>query len=157
MLIVFYILCCVTILVTTPEFNVTSLWTQFVLSIIITISTLNIQEIYLNLGPAFGNAYANSETQQTDGAADGPQTDLKIFVIDGASVKPTRLAMVLKFCEGSSSMMRFTSFTLSSFSQALKFWFSTLLRYCEKRRLLRHICSATLLTVSPHAPTNASK
>ena len=80
-----------------------------------------------------------------------PQTDLKIFVIDGASVNPTRLAMVLKFCEGSSSMMRFTSFTLSSFSQALKFWFCTLLRYCEKRRLLRHICSATLLTVSPSA------
>lgn len=70
-LIVFYILCCVTILVTTPEFNVTSLWTQFVLSIIITISTLNIQEIYLNLGPAFGNANANSEEQQTDAAANG--------------------------------------------------------------------------------------
>lgn len=70
-LIVFYVLCCVTILVTTPEFNVTSLWTQFVLSIIITISTLNIQEIYLNLGPAFGNANANSEEQQTDAAANG--------------------------------------------------------------------------------------
>lgn len=62
-LIVFYILCCVTILVTTPEFNVTSLWTQFVLSIIITISTLNIQEIYLHLGKAFGNADTNGETQ----------------------------------------------------------------------------------------------
>lgn len=41
------------------------------LSIIITISTLNIQEIYLNLGPAFGNANANSEEQQTDAAANG--------------------------------------------------------------------------------------
>lgn len=70
-LIVFYILCCVTILVTTPEFNVTSLWTQFVLSIIITISTLNIQEIYLHLGKAFGNADTNGETQQTEAAANG--------------------------------------------------------------------------------------
>lgn len=70
-LIVFYILCCVTILVTTPEFNVTSLWIQFVLSIIITISTLNIQEIYLNLGKAFGNADTNGETQQTETAANG--------------------------------------------------------------------------------------
>lgn len=72
-LIVFYVLCCITILVTTPEFNVTSLWIQFVLSIIITISTLNIQEIYLHLGKAFGNADANDETQQTDGAADGEE------------------------------------------------------------------------------------
>ena len=70
-LIVFYILCCVTILVTTPEFNVTSLWTQFVLSIIITISTLNIQEIYLHLGKAFGNADTNGETQQTEAADNG--------------------------------------------------------------------------------------
>lgn len=70
-LIVFYVLCCITILVTTPEFNVTSLWIQFVLSIIITTSTLNIQEIYLHLGPAFGNANANSEEQQTDAAANG--------------------------------------------------------------------------------------
>lgn len=70
-LIVFYILCCVTILVTTPKFNVTSLWTQFVLSIIITISTLNIQEIYLHLGKAFGNADTNSEEQQTEAAANG--------------------------------------------------------------------------------------
>lgn len=72
-LIVFYVLCCITILVTTPEFNVTSLWIQFVLSIIITISTLNIQEIYLHLGKAFGNADDNDETQQTDGAADGEE------------------------------------------------------------------------------------
>lgn len=72
-LIVFYVLCCVTILVTTPEFNVTSLWIQFVLSIIITISTLNIQEIYLHLSPAFGNANANSEEQQTDAATDGDE------------------------------------------------------------------------------------
>lgn len=70
-LIAFYILCCVTILVTTPEFNVTSLWIQFVLSIIITISTLNIQEIYLHLGKAFGNADTNGETQQTEAAANG--------------------------------------------------------------------------------------
>lgn len=70
-LIVFYVLCCITILVTTPEFNVTSLWIQFVLSIIITISTLNIQEIYLHLGKAFGNASANDETQQTEAANDG--------------------------------------------------------------------------------------
>lgn len=70
-LIVFYVLCCVTILVTTPEFNVTSLWTQFVLSIIITISTLNIQEIYLHLGKAFGNADTNGETQQTEAADNG--------------------------------------------------------------------------------------
>lgn len=70
-LIVFYVLCCITILVTTPEFNVTSLWIQFVLSIIITISTLNIQEIYLHLSPAFGNANANSEEQQTDAAENG--------------------------------------------------------------------------------------
>ena len=70
-LIVFYILCCVTILVTTPEFNVTSLWTQFVLSIIITISTLNIQEIYLHLGKAFGNADTNGETQQIEAADNG--------------------------------------------------------------------------------------
>lgn len=70
-LIVFYILCCVTILVTTPEFNVTSLWTQFVLSIIITTSTLNIQEIYLHLGKAFGNADTNDETQQTEAADNG--------------------------------------------------------------------------------------
>lgn len=70
-LIVFYILCCITILVTTPEFNVTSLWTQFVLSIIITISTLNIQEIYLHLGKAFGNADTNGETQQTEAADNG--------------------------------------------------------------------------------------
>lgn len=70
-LIVFYVLCCITILVTTPEFNVTSLWIQFVLSIIITISTLNIQEIYLHLSPAFGNANANGEEQQTDAAANG--------------------------------------------------------------------------------------
>lgn len=70
-LIAFYILCCVTILVTTPEFNVTSLWTQFVLSIIITISTLNIQEIYLHLGKAFGNADTNGETQQTEAADNG--------------------------------------------------------------------------------------
>lgn len=73
-LIVFYILCCVTILVTTPEFNVTSLWTQFVLSIIITISTLNIQEIYLHLGKAFGNADTNGETQQTEAADNGDDT-----------------------------------------------------------------------------------
>lgn len=72
-LIVFYVLCCITILVTTPEFNVTSLWIQFVLSIIITISTLNIQEIYLHLSPAFGNANANDETQQTDGAENGEE------------------------------------------------------------------------------------
>lgn len=72
-LIVFYVLCCITILVTTPEFNVTSLWIQFVLSIIITISTLNIQEIYLHLGKAFGNADDNGETLQTDGAADGEE------------------------------------------------------------------------------------
>lgn len=70
-LIVFYVLCCITILVTTPEFNVTSLWIQFVLSIIITISTLNIQEIYLHLGKAFGNADTNGETQQTETAANG--------------------------------------------------------------------------------------
>lgn len=70
-LIVFYILCCVTILVTTPEFNVTSLWIQFVLSIIITISTLNIQEIYLHLGKAFSNADTNGETQQTEAADNG--------------------------------------------------------------------------------------
>ncbi len=70
-LIVFYILCCVTILVTTPEFNVTSLWIQFVLSIIITTSTLNIQEIYLHLGKAFGNADTNGETQQTEAADNG--------------------------------------------------------------------------------------
>ena len=70
-LIVFYVLCCVTILVTTPEFNVTSLWTQFVLSIIITISTLNIQEIYLHLGKAFGNADTNDETQQTEAVDNG--------------------------------------------------------------------------------------
>lgn len=70
-LIVFYVLCCITILVTTPEFNVTSLWIQFVLSIIITTSTLNIQEIYLHLSPAFGNANANGEEQQTDAAANG--------------------------------------------------------------------------------------
>ena len=41
------------------------------LSIIITISTLNIQEIYLNLGKAFGNADTNGETQQTEAAANG--------------------------------------------------------------------------------------
>lgn len=69
--IIFYVLCCVTILVTTPEFNVTSLWIQFVLSIIITISTLNIQEIYLHLGPAFGNASTNVEEQKADDAIDG--------------------------------------------------------------------------------------
>lgn len=68
--IIFYVLCCVTILVTTPEFNVTSLWIQFVLSIIITISTLNIQEIYLHLGPAFGNASTNVEEQKADDGAD---------------------------------------------------------------------------------------
>ena len=72
-LIVFYVLCCITILVTTPEFNVTSLWIQFVLSIIITISTLNIQEIYLHLGKAFGNADANGETKQTEAAANGEE------------------------------------------------------------------------------------
>ena len=70
-LIVFYVLCCITILVTTPEFNVTSLWIQFVLSIIITISTLNIQEIYLHLGKAFGNADTNGETQQIEAADNG--------------------------------------------------------------------------------------
>lgn len=70
-LIVFYVLCCFTILVTTPEFNVTSLWIQFVLSIIITISTLNIQEIYLHLGPAFGNVSTDGEAQKADGATDG--------------------------------------------------------------------------------------
>lgn len=69
--IIFYVLCCVTILVTTPEFNVTSLWIQFVLSIIITISTLNIQEIYLHLGPAFANASTNVEEQKADDAIDG--------------------------------------------------------------------------------------
>lgn len=69
--IIFYVLCCVTILVTTPEFNVTSLWIQFVLSIIITISTLNIQEIYLHLGPAFGNASTDVEEQKADDAIDG--------------------------------------------------------------------------------------
>lgn len=69
--IIFYVLCCVTILVTTPEFNVTSLWIQFVLSIIITISTLNIQEIYLHLGPAFGNVSTDGEAQKADGATDG--------------------------------------------------------------------------------------
>lgn len=70
-LIVFYVLCCFTILVTTPEFNVTSLWIQFVLSIIITISTLNIQEIYLHLGQAFANASTNVEEQKADDAIDG--------------------------------------------------------------------------------------
>lgn len=70
-LIVFYVLCCFTILVTTPEFNVTSLWIQFVLSIIITISTLNIQEIYLHLGPAFGNASTDGEAQNADDATEG--------------------------------------------------------------------------------------
>lgn len=69
--IIFYVLCCVTILVTTPEFNVTSLWIQFVLSIIITISTLNIQEIYLHLGQAFGNASTDVEEQKADDAIDG--------------------------------------------------------------------------------------
>lgn len=69
--IIFYVLCCVTILVTTPEFNVTSLWIQFVLSIIITISTLNIQEIYLHLGQAFANASTNVEEQKADDAIDG--------------------------------------------------------------------------------------
>lgn len=69
--IIFYVLCCVTILVTTPEFNVTSLWIQFVLSIIITISTLNIQEIYLHLGPAFGNASTDVEELKADDAIDG--------------------------------------------------------------------------------------
>lgn len=69
--IIFYVLCCVTILVTTPEFNVTSLWIQFVLSIIITISTLNIQEIYLHLGPAFGNASTDVEEQKADDAIYG--------------------------------------------------------------------------------------
>lgn len=78
-LIVFYILCCVTILVTTPEFNVTSLWTQFVLSIIITISTLNIQEIYLHLGKAFGNADTNGETQQTE-AADNSDDPISVII-----------------------------------------------------------------------------
>lgn len=74
-LIIFYVLCCVTILVTTPEFNVTSLWIQFVLSIIITVSTLNIQEIYLNLGPAFGKATAGGEEQMLDSAADDADND----------------------------------------------------------------------------------
>lgn len=73
--IIFYVLCCVTILVTTPEFNVTSLWIQFVLFIIITISTLNIQEIYLHLGPAFGNASTDGEAQQADGADNGVETE----------------------------------------------------------------------------------
>lgn len=73
--IIFYVLCCITILVTTPEFNVTSLWIQFVLSIIITISTLNIQEIYLHLGPAFGNASTDGEALQADGADNGAETD----------------------------------------------------------------------------------
>lgn len=73
--IIFYVLCCVTILVTTPEFNVTSLWIQFVLSIIITISTLNIQEIYLHLGPAFGNASTDGEAQQAGGADNGAEKD----------------------------------------------------------------------------------
>ena len=41
------------------------------LSIIITISTLNIQEIYLHLGQAFANASTNGEAKNADDAIDG--------------------------------------------------------------------------------------